>query len=238
MRLQEKSCALRNGGEMRFPHNGLMEISEIRDRLKKTGKTQRGLAEALRIDAAGVNRLLKGERQLKASEIAAVRQYLEVERPGQGSVNRLQNGLIPDTQRATTLQPGDEKLRVLGMAEGGPDGWSLWNGDTIEWIDRPANLRGVPDAYAVYVTGSSMEPRYHPGELAHIHPHKPITVGAYVLVQKKPKGPGEPPLAVIKRLVRRSGNRIILEQTSPAKTFEVKADEIVSMHRVVGSSEA
>jgi phage repressor protein C with HTH and peptisase S24 domain len=129
-------------------------------------------------------------------------------------------------------------LRVLGMAEGGPDGWSLWNGSVVQYIERPDNLRGVADAYAVYVTGSSMEPRYHPGELAHIHPHKPVTPGCYVLVQKKPTGPGEAPLAVIKRLVKRSGNRIILEQTSPAKTFEIKADEVVSMHRVVGSREA
>lgn len=124
------------------------------------------------------------------------------------------------------------------MAEGGPDGWALWNGETVEYIDRPDNLRGVPDAYAVYITGISMIPRYHPGELAHIHPHKPVTPGAYVLVQKRPNGPGEAPLAVIKRFVKRSGNRIILEQTSPAKTFEVKADEVVSIHRVVGSSEA
>lgn len=83
-----------------------------------------------------------------------------------------------------------------------------------------------------------MAPRYHSGELAHIHPHKPVQIGSYVLVQKKPSGPGEPPLAVIKRLVRRSGNKIILEQYNPAKTFELKLDEVVSMHRVVGSGEA
>ena len=131
-----------------------------------------------------------------------------------------------------------ERLKVLGMAECGPDGWSLWNGDVIDMIERPASLNGVPSAYAVYVVGASMEPRYHPGELVHIHPGKPLTVGAYVLVQRRPKNDGDPPLAVIKRLARRTGNKIVLEQFNPPRTFEIRNDDIVSIHRVVGSGEA
>ncbi len=84
---------------------------------------------------------------------------------------------VPKTLRPAEA-PGNsyesnDRLKVLGMAECGPDGWSLWNGDVIDMVDRPANLRGVPGAYAVYVVGASMEPRYHPGELVHIHPGKP-----------------------------------------------------------------
>lgn len=147
-----------------------------------------------------------------------------------------------------TLRPADaptprntyesnDRLKVLGMAECGPDGWSLWNGDVIDMVDRPANLRGVPGAYAVYVVGASMEPRYHPGELVHIHPGKPLTIGAYVLVQRRPKD-GDTPAAVIKRLIKRTGSKIVLEQFNPHKTFEIRADDIVSIHRVVGSGEA
>jgi phage repressor protein C with HTH and peptisase S24 domain len=143
----------------------------------------------------------------------------------------------PDTQAARNSYESNDRLRVLGMAECGPDGWSLWNGDVIDMVDRPANLRGVPGAYAVYVVGASMEPRYHPGELVHIHPGKPLTIGAYVLVQRRPKD-GDTPAAVIKRLIRRTGSKIVLEQFNPHKTFEIRADDIVSIHRVVGSGEA
>jgi phage repressor protein C with HTH and peptisase S24 domain len=129
-----------------------------------------------------------------------------------------------------------ERLKVLGMAQCGPDGWSLWNGDVIDMIERPASLNGVPNAYAVYVVGASMEPRYHPGEVVHIHPGRPIDVGAYVLVQRRGKT-GEAPLAVIKRLVKRTGTKITLEQFNPAKVFDIKAADIVSIHRVVGSGE-
>ena len=131
-----------------------------------------------------------------------------------------------------------EKLKVLGMAECGPDGWSLWNGDIIDVVDRPASLAGVASAYGVYVVGASMEPRYFPGELVLIHPGKPVTLGAFVLVQKKPKHDGEPPLAVIKRLIKRTASRITLEQFNPAKSFDIRSDDIVSIHRVVGASEA
>jgi phage repressor protein C with HTH and peptisase S24 domain len=147
-------------------------------------------------------------------------------------------GSPPPARRAAAPATLTERLKVLGMAECGPDGWSLWNGDVIDTIDRPTNLAGVPGAYAVYVVGASMEPRYHPGELVHIHPGKPLTVGAYVLVQRRPKNDGDPPLAVIKRLTRRTGNKIVLEQFNPPKTFEIESDDIVSVHRVVGSGEA
>ena len=63
------------------------------------------------------------------------------------------------------------------MAQCGPDGWSLWNGDMIDIVPPPASLAGVPNAYAVYVVGASMEPRYYQGELVMIHPGKPVTAG-------------------------------------------------------------
>jgi phage repressor protein C with HTH and peptisase S24 domain len=151
----------------------------------------------------------------------------------------LQDGMGPAPSKPTQARAGAaEKLKVLGMAECGADGWSLWNGDVIDLIDRPAGLAGVPNAYAVYVVGASMEPRYHPGEVVHIHPGRPIDIGAYVLVQKKPKASGEAPLAVIKRLAKRTGAKITLEQFNPPKQFDIKTGDVVSMHRVVGSGEA
>jgi phage repressor protein C with HTH and peptisase S24 domain len=147
-------------------------------------------------------------------------------------------GPAPSGKLAPSRAALSEKLKVLGMAECGPDGWSLWNGDVIDMVDRPTSLAGVASAYAVYVVGASMEPRYYPGELVLIHPGKPVTLGAFVLVQKKPRHDGDPPLAVIKRLLKRTGTRITLEQFNPARTFDIKNDDIVSIHRVVGASEA
>jgi phage repressor protein C with HTH and peptisase S24 domain len=140
--------------------------------------------------------------------------------------------------RAMPQMGTQDRLPVLGLAECGPDGWALWNGEVVDYVARPSNLVGVPSAYAVFVVGSSMEPRYFPGELVQIHPGRPITIGSFVLVQLKPKQDGEAPRAVIKRLARRTGNKIVLEQYNPKKSFELKADDVVSIHRVVASGEA
>jgi phage repressor protein C with HTH and peptisase S24 domain len=130
------------------------------------------------------------------------------------------------------------RLRVLGMAECGPDGWSLWNGDVIDTVPTPTGLAGAPGAYAVYAVGSSMEPRYYQGELIFIHPGKPVTAGSFVLVQIRPDHEGDTPRAVVKRLVKRTASKTVLEQFNPAKKFDIRNDDIVSLHRVVGSGES
>lgn len=232
LRLQAESCDFAYSENMGTSEDDLMDVAWIREQLTKPGKSQAGLARALNLNPSQINRLLKGNRQLKANEIEKVRAYFDV---SLGSVP-LRWGLQDD--RTATIDMPQDTLKVLGMAEGGPDGWNLFNGEVVEVMRRPDNLIGVAGAYAVYVTGSSMEPRYHPGEVAHIHPGKPVMPGAYVLVQRKPGHDGEPPLAVIKRLVKRSGSKIVLEQHNPSKIIEIRADEVVSIHRVVGSSEA
>jgi phage repressor protein C with HTH and peptisase S24 domain len=128
-----------------------------------------------------------------------------------------------------------DRINVLGMAECGPDGWALWNGDVIDTIPRPPNLLGAPRAYAVYAMGESMEPRYYNGELLFIHPGKPISIGDFVLVQIRPALEGETPRALVKKLVKRSGSKVVLEQFNPPKKFDIKADDIVSIHRITGT---
>lgn len=147
--------------------------------------------------------------------------------------------LLTNNDRQALAQRGTyDKVPVLGMAECGPDGLALWNGEVVDYASRPPGLMGVEKGYAVFVVGDSMEPRYHPGELVYIHPGKPVTPGCYVLVQMQPKHDGEAPRAFLKRLVRRNGSKVMVEQFQPAKQFNLKPDEIVSMHRVVGSGEA
>lgn len=102
---------------------------------------------------------------------------------------------------------------------------------------RPPSLAGVPKAYAVYAKGDSMEERYYAGELVYINPARPVEPGNFVLVQLKPAHDGEPPGAVLKRLVRRSATKVVLEQFNPPKKIEIKTSDIVSMHRVVGTGE-
>ena len=161
-------------------------------------------------------------------------------------------GVDPDMLRGTAAparpgrRPGymplppinsTDRIPVMGVGEGGGDGKSQWNGEIVDYVTRPPALSGAPSGYATYVIGTSMEPRYHPGEMIFVHPGKPVNVGAYVLVQLKAPAEGEPPLALIKRLAKRTATKIVLEQFNPPKQLEFPVRDVVSIHRIVASGE-
>jgi SOS-response transcriptional repressor LexA len=142
----------------------------------------------------------------------------------------------PPGGRGTTL--GINKIPVFGSAQGGSDGRFPWNGEIVEYVSPPPHLSGVVGAFAVYVAGSSMEPRYYAGELLYVHPARPVTNGSFVLVELKPESEGETPRAFVKRLVRRTATKMTFEQFNPPKEFDIKSSDIKEMRRIVGASES
>lgn len=228
----------------------------IGDRIKKRRQELKLSQPALARKVGGITyqAIQAVERGGRTSHLIGIARALEVEpqwlETGHGSMEKPTTEPQPavsvnylENNNNSPLNKGDrraiiaEKIAVLGMAECGPDGMTLWNGEIVDRVDRPTNLAGVANAYAVFIQGDSMEPRYHPGEVAFIHPGRPVTPGAYVLVQLHAKDGGAP-RAFLKRLVKRSGDKVVLEQFNPKKTFTLKQSEILSTHRVVGSGEA
>jgi hypothetical protein len=149
------------------------------------------------------------------------------QRPGAASA-RVLGELIPTPR---------DKMPVYGAGQGS-DGWFPWTGEIVDYVPRPPHVAGATQAYAVYVVGSSMEPRYYAGELVYVHPGKPVTVGAFVLVQVRPPAEGEAPRASMTRLVKRTATKATFEQFNPPKQIDIKASDILAMHRIVGSAES
>lgn len=145
---------------------------------------------------------------------------------------------IPPTSNVYSPGQWPLDLPVKGIGECGPEGFSLWNGETIQMAGRPPYLAGSPKAYAVYAKGDSMEPRYFSGELLFINPAKPVEPGSFVLVQLVPLHDGDQPRAFVKRLVRRSASKVVFEQYNPQSRIEIKTSDIISMHLVEGTARA
>lgn len=222
----------------------------IRDRVVERGLDLKALSLAMGRNHAylhqflnkGVPRKLPEDDRHQLARLLGVKES-ELKEPV--SINQQKSGATTSPKKVATHPDNGPtnvnstgQMKVLGMGEGGAEGWNLFNGETVQFIDTPANLRGVPGAYGAYVRSDSMSPRYDDGMIVHIHPGKPVQPGNYVLVQRMPAQEGEPPRAVIKRLVRRSGSKVILAQLNPPKQFDVPAAEIVSIHKIVGSSES
>lgn len=113
----------------------------------------------------------------------------------------------------------------------------ITSSDPIDYVRRPPALANAKAAYALYVVGSSMEPRYEQGELIYVDPRRPPSIGDHVVVQLRDgnghDGDEQVVSALVKRLVRRTSTHLELAQYNPAQTFSVPLSAVKQVHRVV-----
>jgi phage repressor protein C with HTH and peptisase S24 domain len=128
-------------------------------------------------------------------------------------------------------------IPVYGHAVGGKDGEFVLSGNQVSEVLAPPTLSHVRDAYAVYVVGDTMEPRYFAGETVFVNPRLPISRGSFVVAQIS-KGEEPEPRAYVKRFLSQDGKRLRLEQYNPKKILEFPASTVVAIHRIVMSSES
>jgi phage repressor protein C with HTH and peptisase S24 domain len=89
----------------------------------------------------------------------------------------------------------------------------------------------VRSAYAIYMLGDSMEPRYEQGWLLHINPFKPATRGRDVVVYKRGQS------VLIKQFVGWDGDVLVLRQLNPPDMLRVPRTEVLECHLVVGTDQ-
>jgi hypothetical protein len=214
--------------------------------LERVGATQADLARHLRLAPSAVSRMLKGERQMKLLELAQVADFLdipeeEVRRHAAEAVPlpagdwpRVGRGRPPAPVRPLPAAGGahnTDLIPIRSAGRGGADQQMFLADGPIGHTPRPANLAGVRAAYAIYMVGDSMEPRYEAGWLLHINPFKPPVKGRDVVVYKQNDA------VLIKQFVGWEGDTLVLRQLNPPETLHIPRDEVVECHLVVGSDQ-
>lgn len=131
-----------------------------------------------------------------------------------------QGGLAPDL------------IPVRSAARGGGDQEMFLEDGPIDYAARPPCLSQVRDAYALYVVGDSMLPRFRPGMMLFVNPHRPPKRDSAVVVVKQSAA------VLVKAFVEFKTDRVILHQHNPDCFLEIFRNEIVAFHCVVGSEEA
>jgi len=223
----------------------LTDISEAARRLKalreRAGLAMREVAEALgwtltryqhyedrykraHLPLDFVRRLLPlfEPRGIAGAELLALAGLADAEIPGSLRQHRPAPGAFPAIGR---------DLPVLGAVKGGSEGFYFNEGDAKEYLVRPPALAGVANAFALYVEGDSMEPRYFAGELLYVNPNRPITRHCFVAVELA-DGQG-----LIKQFLRRSDEQIVLRQFNPPKDLRIAVRDLKRIYRITGSSE-
>ena len=91
---------------------------------------------------------------------------------------------------------------------------------------------GDPNAYALEISGDSMEPVFRDGDMVIVSPAAPIRRGDRVVVRTMR---GE---VMTKQLARRSARRIELRSLNPAHPdYSFDLAEVAWMHRIVWASQ-
>ncbi|MBR45994.1 MAG: hypothetical protein CMM31_05875 [Rhodospirillaceae bacterium] len=90
---------------------------------------------------------------------------------------------------------------------------------------------GAQGVYALFVEDDTMVPRYEPGELIFVSPHRPADSGDdVVIVLNNGDGQG---VASVKRLLRRNNEEIVAEQFNPQSEIRIDLNATDSIHLVL-----
>lgn len=219
-----------------------MDTAWFHHALQRAGATQADLARHLRLAPSAVSRMLKGERQMKQLETVQVATFLGVSleevlrhavaesaappadmpRPGRGR---------PPGVSAPGIARSADMIPIRSAGRGGVDQAMFLEDGPIGYTPRPSNLGGVRAAYAIYMVGDSMEPRYEQNWLLHVNPFKPPRRGRDVVVYKKGQA------VLIKQFVGWEGDTLVLRQLNPPETLRIPRAEVEECHLVVGTDQ-
>ena len=138
---------------------------------------------------------------------------------------------LVDNERITGAT---QRIPVIGYAQAGAQGFFDDAGYPVGsgWDELQFPHVGDPQAYALEITGDSMEPVYRDGDIIIVSPSASLRRGDRVVV--KTTG-GE---VMAKQLLRSTANRIELQSINPAHPLRtLSPTEITWMARIVWASQ-
>jgi phage repressor protein C with HTH and peptisase S24 domain len=217
-------------------------IAEFR---RRAGLSQEALAGAAGTSRSQIVKLERGERRLTLDWMVRLATALgadpkdllpdtdgtPAERQGLAEPAYPFLGFLPASLNARPVDIGPPDLPVRGRAQGG-EGALIFPDDLppADWTYRPPQLRGVPDAFAVFASGESMRPMYRPGQILWIHPNMPLVPGEGILVVKRDDH------ALIKEFVRWTASELVVREYCPAeRELAIAIDAIRRTYRIVGA---
>lgn len=215
----------------------------IRQRLRELGTN----ANAASMRATGSpstiqNILLGRSANPRADTIARIADALDC-RPewlltGNGPIQDRAELRHADDVAAPRAGDSPRDIPVMGTVAGSELGQGAFQltPDVIEYVRRPAGLATARDIYALYVEGESMSPKFEPGELVYVNPHRKPLPGDYVVVQEPDSNNGEP-RAFIKKLVRVTGTKVHTVQFNPPTTIDFVVRPGLRIHKVMLSND-
>ena len=211
-----------------------MDKAWLKQELERRGRgAQTALAEHLGIRASVMSKILNMDRKISAEEADRIRAWLgQLGEPAPPAASRLAPSPVRRSSQALT--PVDlrrQDLPVWAAVQGGEEGAMVITASPIDWIARPRELE-VVDAFAVFLIGDSMYPRYDHGDQLYIHPHRPPKGGDDCLFIRQVDDTSF--LGLAKTLVRPGADKWRVRQFNPAREFDLDRRKWPKAWKIVG----
>ena len=141
---------------------------------------------------------------------------------------------VPHPGRGSVPVPVTRRVPLIGLAQAGGEGFFDDGGYPVGGSWDEVGLPDVtdPHAFALEISGESMEPVFRDGDMVIVSPGAPVRRGDRVVVRTRS---GE---VMAKELARRSARRVELRSLNPEHpgyTFELT--DLSWMHRILWASQ-
>ena len=123
-------------------------------------------------------------------------------------------------------------LPVYGSKDNS-DGTFVISSRVVDRTSRPDYLANVEDAYAILVSGDSMDPEIKHGSMAIVNPHLPVHNGDTCAFRRKNDDGTE--TVTIKQLIRSNEKTWFVHQHNPKRDSEMKRSEWTVCHPITAS---
>ena len=138
------------------------------------------------------------------------------------------------TGNLRTASRPSRRSPLTGLAQAGSSGYFDDGGYPVGggWDEISLPEVGDPNAYALEISGDSMEPVFRDGDVIIVSPSAPVRRGDRVVVRTSG---GE---VMAKELLRQSAKRVELSSLNPAHpNYSFDLEELTWMHRIVWASQ-
>jgi phage repressor protein C with HTH and peptisase S24 domain len=135
---------------------------------------------------------------------------------------------------SATIRSVSRRIPLIGLAQAGGEGFFDDGGYPVGggWDEVSLPEIGETNAYALEISGDSMEPVFRDGDMVIVSPAAPIRRGDRVVVRTTR---GE---VMAKQLARRSARRVELRSLNPAHPdYSFDLAEVTWIHRIVWASQ-
>ena len=140
----------------------------------------------------------------------------------------------PALMRGGSRGGAGRRIPLIGLAQAGGEGYFDDGGYPVggSWDEISLPDIGDPNAYALEISGDSMEPVFRDGDVVIVSPAAPVRRGDRVVVRT---AKGE---VMAQELRRQSAKRIELASLNPAHpSYSFELPEIAWMHRIIWASQ-